>query len=136
MAPRASVASRWIPHTLQYKIEYNNPFYTNKMLFQSDYWMAENPTQKSETIHDFLLTDEGIKTLVIIDISGLDILNLIANIVKYNDIECEVIVNKEEREIYNYGEENPHKKTIYIRKTLEEALQLLRSLQPILAIFT
>jgi len=106
------------------------------MLFQSEYWFASNNSEKTETILDFLQTDEGIKDLVIIDINESNIKSIIDFIIDINDYECNIklIINSN---IYNYElNKEYHTKTIHIYIKLDDiSINMIKTLTPILAIF-
>jgi len=103
------------------------------MLFQSDYWLACNYAEKVETILDFLDTDEGIKTLVIIDRTISDATGTILE--SLNDlVPCvEFIANSSQTKSYK-GQES-YKKTIYLYSSIDDALPVIKTTQPILAVF-
>jgi len=108
------------------------------MLFQSDYWLASNYAEKLETILDFLETDEGIKTLVIID-RGITnaagtILESIEDLGPYLEfISANQIKTYKGQESHNNHKQ--HKKTIYLYSSIDDALPVMKTTQPILALF-
>jgi hypothetical protein len=110
------------------------------MLFQSDYWLACNYAEKVETILDFLDTDEGIKTLVIIErgIGGIaNATGTILESLKNDLVPCVEFISGNEIKSYK-GQESYHKthrKTIYVYSSIDDALPLMKTMQPILAIF-
>lgn len=103
------------------------------MLFQSDYWLASNYAEKLETILDFLDTDEGIKTLVIIDRGITNAAGTILESIKDLGPYLEFI---SANQIKTYkGQESYHKKTIYLYSSIDDALPVMKTTQPILALF-
>ena len=112
------------------------------MLFQSDYWVAANDHEKTEAIQDFLETDEGIKTLVIIDPDrNYHAMVLLDKIQEDSMLPCSVnLFTDTERYLFeatDMTEESHHTKTIYIRNELDNGtVELLKKHQPILIIFT
>jgi len=111
--------------------------YTAKMLFQSDYWVACKYNEKIETILDFLCTDKGIENLVIIDTSQTNSTNDILKDFNHDkQLPCKVVLITEQEVCVYEDSEEPHTKTIYVRNSLDEmSTNLLRTLQPIFAIF-
>lgn len=118
------------------------------MLFQSDYWVAANYSEKKETIQRFLETDEGITTLVVIEMGSA---NNIQNILNESEIPCVLNILTESNTItyepddssYSEDAEEAEEadaiqtKTIYVRRAMDDdTMRLLIKLQPILAIFT
>jgi hypothetical protein len=103
------------------------------MLFQSDYWLARNYAQKLETILDFLETDEGIKTLVIVDTTVTDVTKIILETVKDVIAPCVELINT--TYTCSYKGQESYKKTIYVYTSLDNALVTIERTQPILAIF-
>ena len=105
------------------------------MLFQSDYWLASNYAEKVECILDFLETDEGIKTLVIIDRTISDATGTILESLKHDLVPCvEFIANPSQTKSYK-GQESYHRKSIYLYTSIDDALPLMKTTQPILAVF-
>ena len=107
------------------------------MLFQSDYWLACNYAEKVETILDFLDTDEGIKTLVIIErgIGGIaNATGTILESLKNDLVPCVEFISGNEIKSYK-GQESHNRKTIYVYSSIDDALPLMKTMQPILAIF-
>lgn len=107
------------------------------MLFQSDYWLASNFSEKTETILDFLSTDEGIKTLVVIEKHISNDTYTILNSLSRDDLDCKIELITETKS-YSYENKNSegHTKTIYVRNSLDdETVKLLKHLTPIFAIF-
>jgi hypothetical protein len=109
----------------------------NKMLFQSDYWLATGLNEKTETIIDFLESDAGIQSLVIYDKTGADSIEQILNSVFLEDSACHVVlVIGNNISNYKTEAENPFTKTIYVRYDLDEStIALLKNVTPIFAIF-
>ena len=103
------------------------------MLFQSDYWLASNYAERLETIRNFIDTDEGIKTLVVID-KTLNCAKEVMNNIN-EELECNIKLISEVEEILYENLDSSHIKRIYIFKTIEDALSLMKITQPILAIF-
>ena len=81
------------------------------MLFQSDYWFASNPAEKKETILDFLETDDGIKTLIIVDKT-----NITYSILNDLSFDCSVTLITE-TDSHLFTKEAALTKTIYVRKS-------------------
>jgi len=112
------------------------------MLFQSDYWVAVNDHEKTEAIRDFLETDEGIKTLVIIDPDrNYHAMVLLDKIQEESMLPCSVnLFTDTERYLFeatDITEESHHTKTIYICNQLDNGtVELLKKHQPILLIFS
>jgi hypothetical protein len=102
------------------------------MLFQSDYWLATGIHEKTETLIDFLDTDPGITTLVILEKELTDdVKSLLDNI----SFECNVILSVRDNN-YEYKIDADHTKTIYVRNCLDDAtIELMKNLTPIFAIF-
>lgn len=99
-------------------------------MFVGDYWFASNPHEKEETIRQFLGTDEGIRTLLVIGVSD------VVDIVKVNESECNVtiVTNEGATTITRPGS---HTKTIYVCPKLNvTTTNMMRLMKPILAIFT
>jgi hypothetical protein len=109
------------------------------MLFQSDYWLASNYSEKLETIRQFLDMDAGIKTFVIIDRNLTDDTKGIIETLK---ADCSLphtvhLVIDKATNHYASDEADGHTKTIHVRISLDaETIQLLREEMPILALFT
>ena len=111
------------------------------MLFQSDYWVANKYSEKKETIQQFLETDEGIKSLVVIEMGSN---NHVQNILNESEIPCNLILITESNTIIyepdgegEEAKETLQTKTIYIRHGMDDdTIRLIINLQPILAIFT
>ena len=102
------------------------------MLFQSDYWLASNYAEKLETILDFLDTDEGIKTLVIIDRGITNAAGTILESIKDLGPYVEFI---SANQIKAYKGQESYKKTIYLYSSIDDALPVMKTTQPILALF-
>jgi len=118
-----------------------------KMLFQSDYWVAANASERLETLRDFLETDSGIRSLVVIQKGGVDadLVQIMEQIVSESDLLCNVTLvlwggqertyksdSDKEDEVGNIT----HMKTIYVCHAFDDyAVNLLRMLTPILALF-
>jgi hypothetical protein len=112
------------------------------VLFQSDYWFASNYSQRVEVVQNFVETDEGIRSLVIIDFNGQNNLKEILNTLSEEDqIPCYVrlvIGNPESPlEIYEYNfSQGTCNKTIYLLRRLDNmATALIKRVKPILALF-
>ena len=105
----------------------------NSILFQSDYWLASSYAQKLETILDFLDTDEGIKTLVIIDKTVVDVTKIILESVQDVLTPCVELVNT--TYTYSYKGHESYKKTIHVYTSMDDALATMKTTHPILAIF-
>ena len=103
------------------------------MLFQSDYWLASNYAERLETIRNFIDTDEGIKTLVVID-KTLNCAKEVMNNIN-EELDCNIKLISDVEEILYENLDSSHIKRIYIFKTIEDALSLMKITQPILAIF-
>lgn len=106
------------------------------MLFQSDYWLAKTYLSRIETLVDFLSTDKGIKTLVIINTAAInDTRTLLETLEAQGDVPCRVDLSIGP-ERYSYGNEGDHTKTIYVVRSLDQTtIDMLDRWQPILAIF-
>ena len=101
-------------------------------MFVGDYWFASNPNEKEETIRQFLGTDEGIRTLLVIGVS--DVADIVA---KVNESECNVTVVTNEGSTVYKTRPGSHTKTIYVRPKLNvTTTNMMRLMKPILAIFT
>ena len=118
----------------------------DKMLFQCDYWLAANASERIETLRDFLETDDGIKTLVIIEMnSESNLVNIIEQIVSEGQLSCSVSLVLSEScqtRVYEMDSRDDevgnvnHMKTVYVCPTLDNyAIDLLRTYTPILALF-
>jgi hypothetical protein len=116
------------------------------MLYQSDYWLAASASERLETLRDFLDTDEGIRTLVIIEkYAESDLVKLVEQIVSEGHLMCNVsLVLCESCQTRLYEEDSQHDevgnvnhmKTIYACPALDNyAVDLLRTYTPILALF-
>ena len=115
------------------------------MLFQSDYWVAANGSERAETLRDFLDTDEGIQNLVIIQKNPeSDLDKIVEQIVAEGYLRCNLTLvlgqGQDETQIYEAAADEvgniTHMKTIYLCSGLDEhAIDLLRRLTPILALF-
>jgi len=114
------------------------------MLFQSDYWLASNSSEKSETIEQFLSTDDGIRTLVVIGTSGFDdVAKILKSIKEDARLPCNVALIKGIQiqryafDIEGDGYDNQdYTKTIHVFNGLnKDAIVALKYLMPILAIF-
>ena len=113
------------------------------MLFQSDYWVAASVSECAETLRDFLGSDEGIKTLVIIQKRDYDSAKIMDQVVSEGYLSCNVnLVLDKGGQTRAYEPENDevgninHMKTIYVCDALDDyAVDLLRTLTPILALF-
>jgi hypothetical protein len=100
-------------------------------MFTGDYWFASNPHEKEETIRQFLCTDEGIKTLLVIGDSD------IADIVNVDEFECNVTIVTNDGVTKHMTRPDSHTKTIYVRPKLNlSTTNMMRLMKPILAIFT
>jgi hypothetical protein len=115
----------------------------SEVLFQSYYCFASSYNQKIEVICNFVETDEGIRTLVIIDSSTQTNLITILNILTEDDqVPCYVrlVLGNPDvpLEVYEYNfNEGTCNKTIYVLPKLNNmATNLIKRLKPILAIFT
>lgn len=104
------------------------------MLFQSDYWLACNYAEKVETIVDFLDTDEGIKTLVIIDNTISNATDTILESLKHDLVPYVEFITAIQTKSYK-GQQSYHRKTIYLYTSIDHALATMKTMQPILAIF-
>ena len=113
------------------------------MLFQSDYWFAENYSQRVETIQDFIQTDDGIRTLIILDKGKTgDARKILDYLRDEEQMPCHVKLviglHEEASQIHMIvpSIDIESKKTIYIINDFDSAsIALFRNLQPILAIF-
>lgn len=107
------------------------------MLFQSDYWFAQCLSQRIETIQTFLSEDEGIKTLIIIDVHSInDTEHIIDHLDKEGELPCvvELIIGLHK---LVFAKDDCPTKTIYVCKDIDDAtLDLMKNVHPILAIFT
>jgi hypothetical protein len=109
------------------------------MLFQSDYWLASNQAEKKETLLDFLYTDEGIKTLVIIDTYQSNVRSILET-VDLSTLDCNIqLITRTETHLLthtNSTDAEKHTKTIYVCPALNPpTIVLLKTHSPILAIF-
>ena len=106
------------------------------MLFQSDYWVASNNSEKTETIQDFLSTDEGIKELIIIDMNNSNVKSIIEYIIDIDELECNInlIINSN---MYKFElDEKYHTKNISVYPCLDDkSIDMIKKLTPILGIF-
>jgi len=112
------------------------------VVFQSDYWFASSYSQKVEAIQDFLETDEGIRTLVIIDSTTLsDVKEILEDLNYAGQIPpyLRFVIGNPEKplEVYEYNfTDGICEKTIYLLKRLDNmATGLIKRVKPILAIF-
>jgi len=115
------------------------------MLFQSDYWVAASASERTETLRDFLDTDEGIQNLVIIEKNPeSDLVKLVEQIVAEGYLRCNLTLvlgqDTGETQVYEAAVDEvgniTHMKTIHVCSTLDEhAIGLLRQFTPILALF-
>jgi hypothetical protein len=78
------------------------------MLFQSDYWLASNYAERLETIRNFIETDEGIKTLVVIDKTLNCVKEVMDNI--HEELDCNIKVISEVEEILYENLDSSHMK--------------------------
>jgi hypothetical protein len=112
------------------------------MLYQSDYWVATGVLEQKETIINFLETDAGITSLVILDHRN-DTTSTIKEIIEsvYEEAtECNLrFCIGSQTHTYDsntHGANETHTKTIHVRGGIDEAtIALMKSLYPILAIF-
>ena len=106
------------------------------MLFQSDYWLACNYAEKVETILDFLDTDEGIKTLVVIDNTISNATGTILESLKHDLVPYVEFITSNASQTKSYkGQQSYHRKSIYLYTSIDDALTTMKTMQPILAIF-
>ena len=113
------------------------------MLFQSDYWVAASASERTETLRDFLDTDEGIQNLVIIEKNPeSDLVKLVEQIVAEGYLRCNVslVLGQDRTQVYEAAVDEigniTHMKTIHLCTGLDEhAIGLLRQFTPILALF-
>jgi len=115
------------------------------MLFQSDYWLAANISERKETITDFLETDSGIRTLVIIEKNiETDLVTLVDQIISEGDFACNLslVFGEDNVRMYESSSDDDevgiinHMKTIYVCSALDNySINLLRTFTPILALF-
>jgi hypothetical protein len=107
------------------------------MLFRSDYWLATNHTQQTETIVDFLDSEECVTELIIVDVGGTETTNAIVSDLALNEeIECSVKVYTEnETKLYECVNAT-HTKNIYVRRGFDHiTVNIMKTICPILAIF-
>ena len=113
------------------------------MLFQSDYWVAASASERTETLRDFLDTDEGIQNLVIIEKNPeSDLVKLVEQIVAEGYLRCNVslVLGQGTTQVYEATVDEigniTHMKTIHLCTGLyDNTVDLLRRLTPILALF-
>lgn len=109
------------------------------MLYQSDYWLACSYGQKIETMRNFLDTDDGIITLLVIDknmtTNTKDILEYLN---EEDELPCAVeLICSSGVIVYNPHIQTTNKmKSVYVRSNIDEdAIIIMKTLYPILAIF-
>jgi len=107
------------------------------MLFQSDYWFAQCLSQRIETIQMFFSEDEGVKTLIIIDVHSInDTECILDRLDKDGELSCVVELTIGVHKIVFAKDDCPNK-TIYVCKDIDDVtLDLMKNVHPILAIFT
>ena len=110
------------------------------MLFQSDYWLASSYQEKTETIAQFVDTDEGITVMFILDVDiTADVPSILEDLIDNGDLPCiiNLITDSGSSFFQPAGNlEDCHTKTIYVRNSLDvQSLNLMRHNYPILAIF-
>ena len=110
------------------------------MLYQSDYWLASSFQEKTETIVQFIDTDEGITTLFILDVDITeDVPAILDNLIDDGDLTCIInLITDSGTSMFSPENtvEDYHIKTIYVRNKIDSAsLDLMRNTSPILAIF-
>jgi len=107
------------------------------MLFQSDYWLASNTHEMTETLHDFLDTDSGITTLVIVNKNHTNIVEtILQDLLTNTEFECNIkLISGVSTQSYG-SDSSAHLKTIYVYTELDmTAISLMKMHQPIFAIF-
>jgi len=118
-------------------IRYNQ--FIISMLFQSDYWLASNYAEKLETILDFLETDEGIKTLVIIERGITNAAGTILESLKHDLAPYVEFITANQIKTYkgqeSHKQHKQHRKTIYLYSSIDDALPVMKTTHPILALF-
>ena len=110
------------------------------MLFQSDYWVASSYQEKTETIAQFVDTDEGITVLFVLDMDvTVDVPSILEDLIDNDDMPCiiKLITDSGSSFFQPAGTlEDCHTKTIYVRNSMDaDSLNIIKNKWPILAIF-
>ena len=105
-------------------------------LFQGKYWLASNINTQGEMIHDFLTTNTAVTLVVILKTGNNDVGCVLDAMTEDTEFDCNIkLVTKSGPYVYGADPGKPTK-SIYVYANLsDEAITIIQTLQPTLAIF-
>ena len=105
-------------------------------LIQSTYWLASDMDEQGEILYDFLTKNTANSLVIILKTGTNDVACILNGLRDDSEFDCNIkLVTKSGTK--NYGSTlNKPTKTIYVYANLNtEAITLMQTLQPLLAIF-